>query len=73
MKNRKEIIGMIIAATIISFIFVFGLTAAYLGLYEWVRGQGVGFWQTVILYSSIVVAAGVSASWNRFWGDQGSD
>lgn len=72
-KNRNQMTAsLLIITTIIAFVIFFGLTAAYLALYEWLKGFGLGFWQIVTLWTAIVVAAGIIASWNRFWDDQGS-
>jgi len=45
---------IMIAGIIVTFPFTFLLSAAWLGVYEWIRSHGFGFWGAVLLHSVFV-------------------
>lgn len=59
----REKVMIMLAGIIVTFPFTFLLSAAWLGVYEWIRSHGFGFWGAVLLHSVFVTLwAGVAVA-----------
>ena len=48
----REKVMIMLAGIIVTFPFTFLLSAAWLGVYEWIRSHGFGFWGACAIYSA---------------------
>jgi len=55
MPTNRQFIGIMAIVTIfVAFPLTFLLSAAWLGVYEWIRSHGFGFWQAAAIYAAFV-------------------
>jgi hypothetical protein len=52
MKDRNEVLTIVLVACTISFLLTSCLAALWLSLYDFLRSHGMGFWQIVFLYAA---------------------
>jgi hypothetical protein len=59
--KTKDLTVILITAIAVSFITLSMLSAGYLAIYEWLRGLGFGFWQTVFIFATASTAISTAA------------
>ena len=63
MSNRQATALLVVICLFVAFPLTVVLSAIWLGVYEWIRSHGFGFWQAAVIYAAFVtLVSGITAA-----------